>query len=222
MKIRFSHIQRTSYVDGPGRRTVLFMQGCPIHCYGCQNKALWNPNGGHEAEADTVASVMSLLLAKDGGRAVTISGGEPFYQPAALLELLTRLRFYGVQSIVVYTGFTWSELIHGNGKDTERLHLTPKILPLVDTIVDGRFRADQDDPLIAWRGSRNQRPIAVRATLNTGLTVQRDWDKPVVTVTPSGEMLFPVGLSGIFQSEEQEARTKEIQTTRRCGETRTV
>lgn len=209
MKMRFSHIQRTSYVDGPGRRTVLFMQGCPIHCPGCQNKALWNPDGGHEAETDTIASVMSLLLAKDGGRAVTISGGEPFAQPAALADLLTQLRSYGVQDIVVYTGHTFEELDAGYNLDNYRA------LRMINTLIDGRFIAGQDDPLIAWRGSRNQRPIAVPASLNTGFIVRRDWDKPKVIITPDGETIFPVGLTGIFQSEEQEART-----TRRCGETR--
>ncbi len=206
MKMQFSHIQRTSYVDGPGRRTVLFMQGCQIHCPGCQNKHLWPSNGGHEADTDTIASIMSLCLAKDGGRAVTISGGEPFAQPGALVALLERLRFYGVQDILVYSGYTFEELEAFASPDNNRA------LRMIDTLVDGRFIAEQDDPLIAWRGSRNQRAIAVQVTLETGLVVRRDWSRPTAIITTSGEVLFPVGLSKIMPTSTTH--------TRRCGETR--
>lgn len=206
MLINFNHIQRTSYVDGPGRRTVLFMQGCPLACPGCQNKHLWPADGGHTSDTETVAQVMVALLARDGGRAVTISGGEPFSQPAALADLLARLRSYGVINIMLYSGYTWEIL---QASPDPAVH---HALSQADTLVDGPFVASQDDPLIAWRGSRNQRVINVPASLITGRIVTRDWSKPVVIVTNDGETLFPVGLAPMMAQPSQIAR--------RCGETR--
>lgn len=38
-----------SFVDGPGGpRSVLWTQGCPVRCPGCQNAALWPENSGRE------------------------------------------------------------------------------------------------------------------------------------------------------------------------------
>ena len=38
MKIRLAaYLQSDSIVDGEGIRTVIWTQGCPHHCLGCQN-----------------------------------------------------------------------------------------------------------------------------------------------------------------------------------------
>lgn len=94
--IRYNH----SVVDGPGIRTVLFMQGCDLHCKGCQNKSTWNINKGIEIDID---DLVNELNKKVFNKKITISGGEPLMQKEALIELINKLSNLGFD-IALYTG----------------------------------------------------------------------------------------------------------------------
>lgn len=89
-----------SVVDGPGIRTVLFMQGCDLHCKGCQNKSTWNINKGIEIDID---DLVNELNKKVFNKKITISGGEPLMQKEALIELINKLSDLGFD-IALYTG----------------------------------------------------------------------------------------------------------------------
>ncbi len=101
MFIRINSIRyNNSVVDGPGIRTVLFMQGCDIHCKGCQNKSTWNINKGKKIEID---DLVNELNKKVFNKKITISGGEPLMQKEALIELVTKLSDLKFD-IALYTG----------------------------------------------------------------------------------------------------------------------
>lgn len=101
MFIRINSIRyNNSVVDGPGIRTVLFMQGCDIHCKGCQNKSTWNINKGKNIEID---DLVNELNKKVFNKKITISGGEPLMQKEALIELVTKLNDLKFD-IALYTG----------------------------------------------------------------------------------------------------------------------
>ena len=89
-----------SVVDGPGIRTVLFMQGCDIRCKGCQNQSSWDMKKGKEIEVNDLASELNK---KVFNKKITISGGEPLMQKDALIELLIKLKKYDFD-ITLYTG----------------------------------------------------------------------------------------------------------------------
>ena len=58
-----------SLVDGPGVRTVVFFQGCDLHCPGCQNRSTWDVSKGTEVET----SELAVLLKKESfNRKVTL------------------------------------------------------------------------------------------------------------------------------------------------------
>jgi anaerobic ribonucleoside-triphosphate reductase activating protein len=214
MEIVIDHIQSRSFVDGPGERMVLFLRGCPIHCPGCQNAHLWNPNGGNITDTADLATTLKTISESTSRRAITISGGEPFAQTKALAYLLRDLKSYGFEDIIVYTGYTWDQII---SQMSGAWLWAMEALRYIDTLVDGPFIHGQDHNLINWRGSANQRPINVKASLENitdGRIVVRNWDAPEIIITQSGEALMPIGLSAAFTG------LGEASDTRRCGQTR--
>lgn len=205
--VKINKIVEKSYVDGPGQRTVVFFQGCPIHCKGCQNQALWSFEGGISYDEEQLAKKLAHVATT--GK-ITISGGEPFAQPASLAKLVYYLKKEGVQDIIVYSGYTWETII--NPVSPAFLWVI-SILENVDVLVDGQFDAKQDDPFITYRGSRNQRPIDVHATLETGSVVILDWDEPEVVITQDGIAVLPAGLAPVF------AEIGHVDKSRMCGQT---
>ncbi len=89
---RIHSIDTFSTVDGPGIRTVVFLQGCHLRCRYCQNPDTWAMNSS-TAQEMTVPEIMSVLergrpYFDSSGGGVTFSGGEPLLQIDFLCELL--------------------------------------------------------------------------------------------------------------------------------------
>lgn len=202
--MRISQIVEASFVDGPGERVVLFMQGCPIHCPGCQSPHTW-PLSGPKISVSIVAAALLALSEKTGN--VTISGGEPSMQALALAELVFRLKQAG-RHIVLYSGYTFEQLRRNGHMDA--------VWPFIDVLVDGPFIQSKDDDFVAWRGSRNQRPIDIPATLASGQVVLLDWGDDYIapiTITGDGSVVLPAGLASEFKEIGQE------HTSPMCGQT---
>ena len=78
------------------------------------------------------------------------------------------------KSIWLYTGFIWEEIRKGNMEDglkygnwTKRA----KIITECDVMIDGRYIDLQRDISLPWRGSKNQRVIDIKKTLQKGEVV---------------------------------------------------
>ncbi len=193
------HTILSSRVDGPGLRVVLFMQGCSLGCRFCQNRHLWNAQGGKEMNVEDVAE--AILSHPDYCGNVTITGGEPFEQYESLAFLTCILKQKG-SHIIVYSGYTFEELV-SNRKIA--------VFPHIDVLVDGRFIYELDNPYLSYRG--NQRVIDIPQTLKTGQISLLDWDSPQVIVDPEGNLLIPQGLGDMF------AEIGESHSSPRCGQT---
>jgi anaerobic ribonucleoside-triphosphate reductase activating protein len=138
-----------SAVDGPGVRFSLFTQGCPHRCPGCHNPETHSFSGGSEVDEDEVWAEIERNPLLQG---VTLTGGEPFAQDAALAPLAKRARERGL-SVWAFTGYTFDEL------------LASPLLPHCDVLVDGRYERGRNSPELPWRGSSNQRVINVQEEL---------------------------------------------------------
>ncbi len=98
-------IETFGAVDGPGIRTVFFMQGCPARCLYCHNPDTWKLSGGKEITADEVLETAlrsKNYYGEDGG--VTFSGGEPLMQGEFILECAKLLKENGIKVVVDTSG----------------------------------------------------------------------------------------------------------------------
>lgn len=170
-----------SIVDGPGLRYAIFFQGCSHHCKGCHNPDSQPFSGGDLLSVDDI-----LADIKNNGLVhnITLSGGEPFEQPAILVNLLTKLKQenYGVW---VYSGYTYEELLRfayceeGSADFETRSKLHPHfqaetaraLLENCDVLVDGPFIEAEKSLGLQWKGSANQRVIDLAKTRQAGSIV---------------------------------------------------
>ncbi|MBQ1335206.1 MAG: anaerobic ribonucleoside-triphosphate reductase activating protein [Clostridia bacterium] len=161
--IRIAGIVGDSITDGPGLRVAVFVQGCPHHCEGCHNPTTHDFSGGTPMSVDEIYNIIKKNPIIKG---VTFSGGEPFCQASPLASLAARLKRDGLE-LAVYSGYTFEELIKLSESDAGVMEL----LKLCDTLIDGRFVLSQRSLSIRFRGSKNQRIIDVKKSLEAGQAV---------------------------------------------------
>ncbi len=93
-------------VDGPGTRMTLFMSGCPLRCKYCHNPDTMELREGTlERVEDVIARVKryrTVFRASGGG--LTISGGEPLFQPAFVKRVLAAAKEAGIHTAVDTSG----------------------------------------------------------------------------------------------------------------------
>lgn len=134
---------------GPGNRVGLWTQGCSRSCYGCISPEFQPDTGG-----DTPESLLADLLiqAADNGSCsgLTISGGDPFEQPEALLRLLRLVR-HRFDDILIYTGYTREQICAGCCGEAGI-----ECLNWADVIIDGPYIDQLNTPQCVLRGSENQ------------------------------------------------------------------
>ena len=155
-----SGIVSDSIVDGPGIRTTVFSQGCPHHCPGCHNPETWSFGTGTQIP---VEAVVDIVRQNPLCRGVTFSGGEPFAQPEAFAKLARLLKQQGYE-VASYSGYTFEELLSGTDAQKE-------LLSAIDILIDGPFLLAEKSLEIAFRGSRNQRILDVKNSLEAGKAV---------------------------------------------------
>jgi anaerobic ribonucleoside-triphosphate reductase activating protein len=133
---------------GPFSRYALWVQGCPFRCPGCMTLDAQPFAGGYTADIPTVAEA---VLSQPGIEGITISGGEPFTQAAALADMLDLVHGERDLGVVVYSGYTLPQLAERARSDAE----VGALLSRVDLLIDGPYMAQCDDGG-ALRGSANQ------------------------------------------------------------------
>lgn len=170
IKGRIHSIESMGLVDGPGIRTIVFIQGCKLRCAYCHNPDTWNLNGGMEV---TPEELMKKILrfkpyfSRSGG-GVTFSGGDPLVQPEFLLEMLKLCKASGIHTAIDTAGY-------GDGNYDEILKYTDLVLLDIKhinsdgyVVLTGRDTKDVNTFLQALRKSKTR--VWVRHVVVPGYT----------------------------------------------------
>lgn len=107
IKGKVHSIESMGLVDGPGIRTVIFLQGCKLRCVYCHNPDTWKLEAGLEmTPQEFVKKVIRFkpYFDKSGG-GVTFSGGDPLFQPAFLLETLKLCKENNIHTAIDTAGY---------------------------------------------------------------------------------------------------------------------
>ena len=131
---------------GPGKRMAIWFQGCEFGCRGCCNPELQPLEPRHIVPLSELMGIADRAKRECGIEGVTFIGGEPTLQ-TGLSDLAKGIKGSGL-GIVMFTGRLFSEL------DEE-------LVKHLDTVIDGRFEADNRDYERNLIGSKNQRIINV-------------------------------------------------------------
>ena len=104
---RIHSLESCGMVDGPGLRFVAFLQGCPLRCLYCHNPDSWNPRGGLQMSSlelvEEAWQYRTWMNSSGGG--ITLSGGEPLYQPEFVLDIIRRAHKKGMTVALDTSGF---------------------------------------------------------------------------------------------------------------------
>lgn len=158
--IRIAGIIKESITDGEGLRLVVFAQGCKHQCPGCHNPDTHPFEGGHNILEDEIIALILENPLLDG---ITFSGGDPFFQAEAFLELSLLIREKVIPhsphfTIMAYTGFTYEKLM-------ENSSLYLPLLKEIDVLIDGPYVQSQRTLNLSFVGSGNQRILDIKETI---------------------------------------------------------
>ena len=121
-----------SYVNGPGKRCVVWIGGCNRGCPKCFNPELWSFKEREMISPELLAE----KIINSGSEGFTLSGGDPLDSPVSTYRLLQALHDDRgnlnpklSRGVIMFTGFKLEEL------DTWQ----KKCIDLVDLVIDGRY-----------------------------------------------------------------------------------
>ena len=149
--LRLLMTYKETIVDGEGLRYSLYFAGCSHACPSCHNEYSWNPKHGNVLTYDKLEEIAKEINENTLLDGITISGGDPLFNPADMLKVLKFLKEKTKKNIWLYTGYTLEQVLEDE--------LRRKCLEYVDILVDGRFVKELYDPNLKFRGSSNQRII---------------------------------------------------------------
>lgn len=178
--MRYNQIRECDIANGESIGIALFVQGCHFKCKNCFNPETWDFDGGKEWTKEIKEKFLELA-SKPYIKRISLLGGECLTDENLddVLDLVCEIRkTFPNKTIWLYTGYQVKVFELQNSDHTE-IEVFPKsqqksdlkraeIISKCDVIVDGRFEEDKKDITLKWRGSRNQRVINVKESLERG------------------------------------------------------
>lgn len=164
-----------STIYGPGKRLVIWLQGCNLMCKGCWSKQTWStkPNKLYSVE-----NILEMITEADGIEGVTILGGEPLIQRHLVLKLVKLIKLKTDKTIMLYTGL----------EDHEFTTTDHMIFHHLDILIKGRYREDLRDINLTWRGSSNQ-VVEFLSPVYSELNIPENSNTMEFTIKEDGSMV---------------------------------
>jgi anaerobic ribonucleoside-triphosphate reductase activating protein len=177
------------HLYGPGKRLLIFTQGCSLHCNGCVNQHLWGFGKGNDVSAEDILKQCASL---DG---ITLHGGEPLDQAKDLREIVDVVKKHG-KTVLLFTGYTYKEL-----NETQRW-----IWLNSDIVVSGRYDEAKRNIYLQFRGSTNQK-VYVHQGKYKDYKIKDGQTVAILSFSEDGEMR----VRG-FQNDELNKLLKDIKS----------
>jgi anaerobic ribonucleoside-triphosphate reductase activating protein len=174
-------IRHKSQVNGPGLRSVVWVQGCRRKCPGCINP--------HTHEHKIVKLLDPEELGKELAQikdtiGITFSGGEPFEQAAGCAILAETVKKYS-KSVMVFTGFTYEQLKESEIPEVKRF------LSSIDLLIAGPYIQELKCESRLWRASSNQTAHFLNPDIKPE-NIDNEGD-PVIEISTDGQTLSYTG-----------------------------
>lgn len=163
--MNYLDIKQNDIANGIGIRVSLWVAGCDIYCPECHNPESWDYTKGIKFTHKTMNQILEYLE-PDHIDGITITGGHPLapYNIDKVRSIVrsVRCRYFDKKSIWLYTGYelTYEDIIPTIEKPLNT------VLRMCDVVVDGPYVAAERDITLPWCGSRNQRVIDIKKTIN--------------------------------------------------------
>lgn len=163
--MNYMQIDKASISNGLGFRVVLWCAGCTMNCKGCHNPQAQDFNAGKLFD-ENAKSFLFEQLSKPYIKGITFSGGHPMERRNmySIYDLVREIKDkFPSKDIWLYTGWTLS--ISDFQPSQLDMIIPNEVFRMCDVIVDGKYIEEERDITLPFRGSRNQRLIDVRKTL---------------------------------------------------------
>lgn len=171
---RMHSFQSLGTVDGPGVRSVVFLQGCSLRCPYCHNPDTWDTGGGVSVSAQELLAKIQKYTAyygETGG--VTVSGGEPLLQADFVYELFSLCKAHGISTALDTSGIRLDDSVR------RLLSVTDIVLLDIKYAADAQYQRYIGISLqtvlrfLAYANEQNKRVI-VRQVITPGVNDTKD------------------------------------------------
>jgi anaerobic ribonucleoside-triphosphate reductase activating protein len=163
--MNYIKITKNDIANGEGVRVVLWLSGCNHKCKGCHNPQAWDVNSGilfdEEAEKELFEALDKSYIS-----GITFSGGDPLHENNIkdVLNLVNKIRLLlPEKTIWLYSGYVWEDIFLPTRDELSRMRRD--IISQCDVFVDGRYIDELRNITLKWRGSRNQRVIDCKKSI---------------------------------------------------------
>ncbi|MCI8635301.1 MAG: radical SAM protein, partial [Eubacterium sp.] len=146
------------------------------HCENCFNPETWDFSGGKEWTQE-IRDKFITLANRSYIKRISILGGEPLAEENLddVLYLVNEIRLLSPKKTIwIYSGYQWEHIYtpqlryHSQTQEKLSIEKRKQIISQCDVLIDGRYIESQRDIALKWRGSKNQRVIDIKKSLQKG------------------------------------------------------